>query len=127
MVNSIKKGKAAERNAGHHLAEALGLPEKSITRSQQHSGKGESSADIIGVEGLHFEVKHRKKIDLYASLDQAKRDAKNGRIPVAVLKKDYKKWVVVVEASQLKQFCELIFDAIKNSKPRKIKRTPCSH
>ena len=124
MVNAIEKGKRGERKACHKLEEILNLPRESITRSQQHSGKGESSADVIGIDALHFEVKHRKKVDVFSAMQQAKRDSKNKRIPVCVTKRNYSPWLISVEADNLVEFCKVILETYQETPTRKMKRVP---
>ena len=127
MVNSIVKGKSEERKACHALMEVLDLPDNTIHRSQQHSGKGDDSADITGIPGLHFEVKQRKRIDVYDALKQATRDAKFGRIPVGVVRRDHEKWVIAVYVHDLPSFLSALsqerLEGLRHAK-RPTKRVP---
>lgn len=102
-VNSKKKGARGERECrdvwrkhGYEFAH----------RSQQFSGKGESSADLEGIDPeLHLEVKigYTYKT-IYDFLEQAKRDAKEGQLPIVNCKMDRKEWLCVM---QLDDFIEL--------------------
>lgn len=75
-------------------------------RSQQFSGRGESAADIEGIDPrLHLEVKSGysyKKV--YDFMEQAKADAKDGQIPIVNCKMDRKEWLCVM---RLEDFIEL--------------------
>lgn len=66
-------------------------------RSQQYSGKGESSADIEGIDPrLHIECKVGYTFKtIYDFLEQAKRDAKEGEFPIVNCKMDRKPWLWV--------------------------------
>lgn len=87
-------------------------------RSQQFSGKGESAADIEGVDpGLHIEVKvgySYKKI--YDFMEQAKADAKEGQIPIVNCHMDRKEWLCVI---RLDDFIELFKKADYHRTPDK--------
>ena len=52
-VNSIRKGKHGERQAAKYLR-SLGFGDS--RRGQQHAG-GPESPDVVGIPGIHFEVK----------------------------------------------------------------------
>lgn len=127
MVNSIQKGKAGEREAAKAIEEALGLFPGSIRRSQQYSGKGDSSADLIGLPGIHLEIKRTEKFKLYASLDQAYRDAKNGNLPMVVHRQNKKDWVVVLKLEALPKLVEQLSGTRKTTNDKRIKRVPIRH
>ena len=101
-MNSKKKGSRGER-ACRDVWKAHGYTD--AHRSQQYSGKGESSADIEGVSPLlHIEVKvgYTYKT-IYDFLEQAKRDAKD-KIPIVNCKMDNKEWLCVL---RLDDFIEI--------------------
>ena len=66
-------------------------------RSGQFSAKGESSADIEGIDPrLHIECKVGYRYQtIYDFLEQAKRDAKEGQIPIVNCKMDRMPWLWV--------------------------------
>ena len=67
-------------------------------RSQQYSGKGESSADIEGIDPkLHIECKvgYTYKT-IYDFLEQAKRDAEEYQTPIVNCRMDRKEWLCVM-------------------------------
>lgn len=75
-------------------------------RSQQFSGKGESAADVEGIDPrLHIEAKlgYAYKI-IYDFMEQAERDAKTGQIPIVNCRMDRQKWLCVLN---LDDFIEL--------------------
>lgn len=67
-------------------------------RSGQFSAKGESSADIEGIDPrLHIECKVGYSYKtIYEFLDQAIRDSKDGEIPIVNCKMDRKPWLCVM-------------------------------
>jgi hypothetical protein len=94
-INSNQKGKRGERELANKLKE---YGYENARRSQQYSGLGDSSADVIGVDGLHIECKrteigHGKN---YEWLDQAKNDAKDDNIPVVIHRANRKEWLVTL-------------------------------
>jgi|694.fasta_scaffold23847_11 hypothetical protein len=123
MVNSIQKGKSGEREAGKAIEEALELFPGSIRRSQQYSGKGDSSADLIGLPGVHLEIKRTEKFKLYPSLDQAHRDAKNGNVPIVVHRQNKKDWVVVIKLEELPRLVTALNSIRNPNHGTRIKRT----
>lgn len=103
-MNSKQKGSRGER-ALRDVWKKHGYED--AHRSQQYSGKGESSADIEGIDPrLHIECKvgYNGYSRLYDFLEQAKRDAKEGQIPIVNCKMDRRKWLAVLD---LEDFIEI--------------------
>lgn len=94
MTNSRKKGKAYEL----HIAGLFRSEGYNARRGQQYSGAN-GDADVIGVRGVHIECKAREKTQLYDWIAQAKKDAKNGDLPVVIHKKNYCADLVTMEFS----------------------------
>ena len=97
MVNRQKKGAAYER----HVASLFRTYNYNARRGQQYSGAN-GDTDVEGVPYLHIECKahengHGK---LYEWLDQAKRDAREGEIPVVIHKRNYCNDLVTMEFSE---------------------------
>ena len=66
MVNGKKKGKAGElevarilRSYGYHCR-----------RGQQYAGAN-GDADVVGLPGIHIEVKRRENLNVYEAIEQA--------------------------------------------------------
>lgn len=95
-INSRAKGKRGELEATKYLGEAFGFRAR---RSQQFSGRGDSSADIICDElpDIHFEVKRVEALNIDKALDQAIADAKDGRLPIVLHRKDRTRWKITLE------------------------------
>ena len=94
-MNRKQKGSRGER-ACRDVWKKHGYEE--AHRSQQYSGKGESSADLEGIsELLHIEVKSGYSYKtIYDFLDQSIRDAKENQIPIVNCKMDRKEWLCVL-------------------------------
>lgn len=97
MVNRQKKGAAYER----HVSSLFRTYNYNARRGQQYCGAN-GDADVAGVPYLHIECKahengHGK---LYEWLDQAKRDAREGEIPVVIHKRNYCNDLVTMEFSE---------------------------
>lgn len=94
-MNSKHKGSRGERQLRDVWREN---GYKGAYRSQQYSGKGESSADIEGISPLlHIECKVGYSYKtIYDFVDQAVRDAKEGEIPIVNCKMDRKEWLCVL-------------------------------
>ena len=96
---SRDKGKRGEREI------ALVLREHGFEarRGQQYCGAN-GDADVIGVPGLHIEVKRTEKFRMYEALDQAINDAREDELPVVFTRKNNCDWVACL---RLDDFMEL--------------------
>ena len=103
MTNSNAKGSRGERLC-RDVWKKHGY--ENAHRSQQYSGKGESSADLEGIsQRLHIEVKCGYTFKtVYDWMNQAIRDAKEGQIPITNIKMDRRDWLCVM---RLEDFIEL--------------------
>ena len=86
---SRNKGKAGEREVAR-LCRDYGYD---TTRGQQYSGRGE--ADVVGLPGVHIEVKRVERLNLHAAMEQSIRDAK-GDIPIVVHRMSREPWMVTM-------------------------------
>lgn len=92
MVNSREKGKKGEREWAR-LCRAEGFV--NARRGQQYSGiEGE---DVVGLPGIHQEVKRTEALRLYDAMAQAKADAQ-GKIPIVAHRRNNCEWVVIMTA-----------------------------
>lgn len=96
---SRDKGKRGEREI------ALVLREHGFEarRGQQYCGAN-GDADVVGVPGLHIEVKRTEKFRMYEALDQAINDAREDELPVVFTRKNNCDWVACL---RLDDFMEL--------------------
>ena len=83
MVNSCEKGKRGEREWAK-FCRACGFT--GCRRGQQHSGiEGE---DVVGIPGIHQEVKREQKLNIDEAMAQSIRDANGDDIPVVFHRKN---------------------------------------
>jgi hypothetical protein len=91
-----------------------------MRRSQQYAGTN-CDADIVGVPGLHVEVKRQEKMSLYDAVEQSVRDAAEGNVPIVMHRKNHKPWVIIVRCDDLVEFARTVIatveDAPENSAP----------
>ena len=95
-MNSREKGKRGERQWRDELR-ANGYAAR---RGQQFSGSPDSP-DVIcdGLPWAHFEVKLVERLDLYAAMDQARRDS-GGKAPFVAHRRNYWPWLVTMDADR---------------------------
>lgn len=87
-MNSKAKGKRAELE----IASIIRSYGYDAHRGQQYSGiKGD--ADVVGVPGLHIEVKRREALNIHEAMDQSKRDARPAEIPCVMHRKNNTEWL----------------------------------
>lgn len=90
-MNSKEKGKKAELEVVH-IIQARGYD---AMRTAQVCGKS-GTADVIGLDGYHIEVKRREKADIYSWIAQSESEAREGEIPIVVFRKSKDKWRVII-------------------------------
>lgn len=91
-INSKKKGKNGEIEIAHIL-KAHGYDAR---RTQQFCGAN-GDADVVGLPGVHIEVKRTETLSLYTALEQATQDAREDEIPVVFHRRNHKRWVAIME------------------------------
>lgn len=97
MVNGKKKGKAGELEVVR-LCRAQGYETR---RSAQYCGNSEEgTADVVGLPGIHIEVKRVEHLNIDDALDQSRRDAAktDNAIPIVMHRKNGTKWKVTMDA-----------------------------
>ena len=90
--NSRAKGKRGELELSHRLRE-YGY---STRRGQQYSGT-ETSADVVGLPGIHIECKRVEALNIYAAVMQSVRDTgESGDLPAVFHRKNNQPWLVTM-------------------------------
>lgn len=92
-MNSRAKGKRGELHVAHFLKD-YGYDAR---RGQQYAGIN-GDADVVGLPGIHIEVKFVEKLDLLGAYLQSKRDAREGEIPTVWHKRANKPLLVTMAA-----------------------------
>lgn len=90
-INSRAKGCRGERQCAAKLRE-YGYDAR---RGVQYAGSPESP-DVVGVPGLHVEVKFTEKLRLWDAVEQSIRDAGENEIPVVMHKKNNSEWLAIL-------------------------------
>ena len=85
-----EKGKRGERE----LARLLRGYGYDARRGQQYCGAA-GDADVVGLPGVHIEVKRTEKLSLYDALAQSIADARPGEMPIVVHRRNDCQWVVI--------------------------------
>ena len=96
-INSRDKGARFEREVAAWFRDTLLDPD--ARRGQQFAG-GTDSPDVVlpNMEWLHIEAKHVEKLNIYKAMEQAKRDAGEGKIPTVFMRKNGEEMLVVLPA-----------------------------
>ena len=92
-VNSKQKGARFER----HLASLLREYGYEARRTAQYCGNTGDASDVVGLPGLHIEAKHQEAMRLYEWMEQSKRDAMPGEMPVVMHRKNRAQTLVTME------------------------------
>ena len=87
---SREKGKRGEREVARILRD-YGFDAR---RGEQYCGAN-GDADVVGLPGIHIEVKRVERLELYTALSQAKHDARDGEQPIVVHRRNDCEWVVI--------------------------------
>lgn len=90
-MNSRDKGKRGELEAAH-LLQKYGYDAR---RGQQFSGAN-GDPDVVGLPGIHIEVKRVEKLNIENAVEQSARDAKEDEKPIVLHRKNKRKWLVTM-------------------------------
>lgn len=94
--NSRAKGKRGELELAHKLREHG----YSTRRGQQYSGT-ETSADVIGLPGVHIECKRVETLNIYSAIMQAVNDTgASGDLPAVFHRKNNQPWLVTMRLEE---------------------------
>ena len=103
---SRNKGKRGEREVAKILQTA-GFPAR---RTVQYNGRPGTAADVVGVPGLHLEVKFIEKERIREWYRQAERDATastDNEMPVVVHRKSREPWLVTLSLANFIKIIKL--------------------
>jgi len=108
-INSKQKGKTGELEAAKLLSEIFGT---NCRRGVQYQG-GPDSPDVVGIPGIHFEVKRCESLSIYTAMDQAERDS-GIDVPCVLHRRNHRGWLFVVQADDLADFVTTCFHLLAN-------------
>lgn len=91
-MNSRMKGKRGELE----LAKILREHGYDARRGQQFSGIN-GDADVLGLPGIHLEVKRVEALNIEKAMEQSRRDARDGEMPTVFHRKNGKPWLVTMD------------------------------
>jgi Holliday junction resolvase len=94
-MNSKRKGAEGERewaafcrNQGYECR-----------RTAQYCGNTGDASDVVGLPGVHIEVKRVERLNIEDAMSQAIRDSsKSGRLPIVAHRKNHCEWLVTMRA-----------------------------
>lgn len=90
-MNSKDKGNRGEVEFAHKLQEHG----YNARRGQQYCGTS-GDADVIGLPGIHIEVKRVEKLNIHEAMKQSIRDARSGEVPIVAHRKNRTDWLVTM-------------------------------
>lgn len=97
MINSKRKGAKGELEFAK-LCSEYGFDSR---RTQQYCGNTGDAADIVGLPGIHVEVKRVEALNINKAMEQSERDAyqkgDNG-IPIVAHRKNRADWLITMKA-----------------------------
>lgn len=93
-VNSRAKGARGERMF-RDVCKKHGFTD--ARRGVQYSGL-QGDADVVGLEGIHAEVKFVERLNLRSAMDQSIRDKKENTLPIVAHKTSRNPWLITMLA-----------------------------
>lgn len=90
-INSRQKGARGERSFAKLLREHGYEAERGV----QYQGSPDSP-DVVGLKGIHIEVKFTDKLRLYSAMAQSKRDAGKDEMPIVAHKRSRGEWLITM-------------------------------
>ncbi|WP_222704822.1 hypothetical protein [Anaerosalibacter massiliensis] len=90
-INSRQKGAAGEREFAN-ICKKHGFDK--ARRGQQYNGI--EGQDVVGLDGIHVEVKRVERLNISNAMKQAIRDSKEEEIPIVAHRKNRESWKVTM-------------------------------
>jgi len=119
-INSRTKGAQAEREVAQLLRNQGHIEAR---RGQQYSGlKGD--ADVVGVKGIHIEVKRQERVIDEKWLNQAEHDARLGDVPVVMYRRSHEKWKILIRQDIADLIWQTLTDKQKDDIRNRLKLYP---
>ena len=95
-VNGKKKGKVGELEWAAFCREQG----YDCRRTAQYCGNTGDASDVVGLDGIHQEVKRVEALNVHEAVAQAVRDSKDsGRLPIVAHRKNRTEWLVTMRAA----------------------------
>ena len=94
-MNSKRKGADGEREWAA-FCRSQGYE---CRRTAQYCGNTGDASDVVGLPGVHIEVKRVERLNIEDAMAQAIRDsAKSGSLPIVAHRKNHCEWLVTMRA-----------------------------
>lgn len=93
-MNSKRKGKSGELE----FARVCREQGYDCRRTAQYCGNTGEAADVVGLPGIHVEVKRVERLNVSEAMAQSVRDAKPGEIPIVAHRRDRHPWLLTMRA-----------------------------
>lgn len=106
-MNSRDKGKRGELEACAIL-DSMGLDCRRTVQYNGRQGDADVACDRFPV---HIEVKRTERLNPYAFMDQAIRDAKGKHPPMVMMKGNNRPWLIMIRAVDLELIARRYLDA----------------
>lgn len=110
-LRSRRKGKQGEREAAA-LLRSLGFD--GCRRGQQFAG-GQDSPDVVGISGLHLEIKRVEALNIHAAMRQSISESAWDEVPVVLHRRNRGEWLITLPATELHAFCAAVARAREGS------------
>lgn len=91
-MNSREKGKRGERE----FVKVCRDNGYDCRRGQQYNGL--DGQDVVGLPGIHIEVKRVERLNIEEAMAQSLRDTKEGEIPIVAHRKNNCEWLITMKA-----------------------------
>jgi len=106
-INSRNKGADGEREIANILRDEYGFDTR---RGQQFCGSN-GDADVVGLPGIHLEVKRVEALNMDLAYEQACNDAKEDEMPTVVHRKNHKHWKVTLSLEDFMKLYQAYTDS----------------
>lgn len=96
-INSKTKGKVGELE----FCKVCKSEGYDVRRSAQFCGNTGDAADVIGLDGIHVEVKRVEKLNIQDAMSQAIRDSEaenKGNLPIVAHRKNNCDWLITMRS-----------------------------
>jgi hypothetical protein len=95
-LNSRRKGKRGENEfITRHLLEHWPEAKRNLDQF------GDDCRDVLNVAGCHWQIKRTERLDLWAAIEQADREAAPTDTPLVAFRRNRSRWYCVIEADEL--------------------------
>lgn len=91
-INSKRKGKAGELE----IVRSLKAAGYDVRRTAQYCGNTGDAADVVGLPGIHIEVKRVERLNLSEAMSQAIQDSRAREAPAVFHRRNNEPWMVTM-------------------------------